>query len=230
VTQNDAAAVAFYRKGRLKPSVSTNFTNQEELTSDWLLQSDDTSRLQSCRTPSNIVATGEGLRLKTMIASNCRARWSTGTMWSKMRQQYGFFEATIKAADTSGINNAFWLVTDDRFEIDIAEIHYPNIVRFTLHNNDKALASKEHSVGFNSTYQDNFSAGFHDFGVLWTPTDIIYEVDGEPIAAIKTNGSIHGSADIRFSTAVMDYAGKIPDHPEGHDMAVKSLRVFPLSK
>ena len=45
------------------------------------------------------------------------------------------------------------------------------------------------------------------------------------IAAIRTNNSIHGKTDIRFSTALMDYAGKIPEHPEGHHMYVKSLHV-----
>ena len=152
-------------------------------------------------------------------------------MISKAKQKYGFFEATIKAADISGINNAFWLVTEDGFEIDIAEVHYPNILRLTLHNNNKSYTEKpgkKYAVGFDSKFNGNFSRAFHDYGVLWTPTDIIFEMDRQPVAAITTNGAITKAADIRFSTAVMEYAGKIPDNPAGHHMFVKSLRVYPL--
>jgi hypothetical protein len=53
----------------------------------------------------------------------------------------------------------------------------------------------------------------------------VFEVDGEPVAAIATNGSVNGSADIRFSTALGDFGGAIPANPVGHDMIVKSLRV-----
>ena len=152
-------------------------------------------------------------------------------MISKARQKYGFFEASIKAADVSGLNNAFWLVTEDHFEIDIAEVHFPNIVRLTLHNNNDWDTQKDgrmHAVGFNSKFTDDLSQGYHDYGVLWTPKDIIYEVDGDPIAAISINDSIKGAADIRFSTALMDYAGTISTNPVGHSMDVKSLRVYPL--
>lgn len=49
-----------------------------------------------------------------------------------------------------------------------------------------------------------------------------------PVAAITTDGAIKGAADIRFSTAVMDYAGKIPANPTGHHMYVRALRIYSL--
>ncbi len=231
VTAADRALIAIYRSGHKQPVILTNFTSQDELESQWVLQSDDRTDLKSCRLPENIVTTDSGLQLQTLSATKCHAKWSTGSMISKAKQKYGFFEATIKAADISGINNAFWLVSDDKFEIDIAEVHYPNVLRMTLHNNnnwDMVKDDKQHAVGFNSKFSGNLSQAFHDYGVLWTPTEIIFEVDGQPVAAIQTNGAITKAADIRFSTAVMEYAGKIPDNPAGHHMYVKSLRVYPL--
>jgi beta-glucanase (GH16 family) len=225
----DRALIAKYRAGSASPVLATTFSNPATLQSQWNFISDDD--LKSCRRPQNVVATSNGLQLQTRAGDGCRAKWSTGFIISKRRQKFGFFEATMKAGDISGLNNAFWLVTEDHFEVDIAEVHYPNIVRLTLHNNndwDTIKEDKMHAVGFNSTFADNFSGGFHDFGVLWTPTDIIYEIDGEPIAAIATQNAINGSADIRFSSALMDYAGKIPGDPAGHSMFVKSLRVYPL--
>jgi beta-glucanase (GH16 family) len=158
-------------------------------------------------------------------------------MWSNFKQKFGFFEARMKIANATGINNAFWLVTEDGFEIDIAEVHYPGTVRTTLHNHNDYQPiqgdnnwskGKSDSVGFNNKFSDDLSESYHDYGVLWTPKEIIFEVDGEPINVIVTNGAIKGGADIRFSTAVMDYAGKIPVHPENHDMTVDALRVFGL--
>jgi beta-glucanase (GH16 family) len=229
VTQADRALIAKYRDGSANPVFVTDFSRPDSLQSQWNFISDD--YLKSCRRPQNVVATSGGLQLQTLAGGRCRAKWSTGFITSKRFQEFGFFEATIKAGDISGLNNAFWLVTKDHFEIDIAEIHYPNIVRLTLHNNNDWDTIKDdtmHAVGFNSTFADNFSQAFHDFGVLWTPADIIYEIDGEPIAAITTNNSINGAADIRFSSALTDYAGKIADDPVGHHMFVKSLRVYPL--
>jgi len=226
VTDADRKAIASYRSAESGADFASNFDDPQELSTDWLLQSDD--YLQSCRRPENVVATPGGLELRTRIATGCKAKWSTGSIISKQHYGYGFYEATIKTADIDGLNNAFWLVTEDHFEIDIAELHYPNINRMTLHNNNKINGSYPPAVGFDSRFSHYFFSQFHEIGVLWTPTDIVFEVDGEPVAAIRTSNSIHGKTDIRFSTALMDYAGKVPEHPEGHHMYVKSLRVLPL--
>jgi hypothetical protein len=226
VTEADRKAITLYRSGTIQPAYASNFDDQQKLAADWLFQSDD--YLQSCRRPENVVASPGGLQLRTRIATDCKATWSTGSIISKEHFGFGFFEATIKTADIDGLNNAFWLVTEDHFEIDTAELHYPNISRMTLHNNNKIDGSFPPAVGFDSRFSHYFYSQYHDIGVLWTPTDIVYEVDGEPVAAIHTNNSIHGKTDIRFSTALMAYAGKIPEHPEGHHMYVKSLRVLPL--
>jgi hypothetical protein len=226
VTDADRKAIALYRSARIQPAYTTNFDDQQKLASDWQFVSDD--YLQSCRRPENVVASSAGLQLRTRVATDCKAKWSTGYIISKQHYAFGFYEATIESADIDGLNNAFWLVTEDHFEIDAAELHFPNICRMTLHNNNKIDGAFPPAVGFDSRFSHYFHSQYHDIGVLWTPTDIVWEVDGEPVAAIRTSNSIHGKTDIRFSTALMDYAGKIPEHPEGHHMSVKSLHVIPL--
>ena len=229
ITNADRALIDSYRSGHRQPVLKEDFTNPAELETSWMLQSDDNPGLKSCRRPENVVITSNELQLRTLDATGCHAKWSTGSMISKEHQKYGFFEARMKIADISGLNNAFWLVTTDRYEIDIAEVHYPNDIRLTLHNNNNWATEKDdkmHAVGFDSKFADDFSQDYHDYGVLWTPTDIIFEVDGKPTAAIATNGSIKEAADIRFSTAVTEFGGKIPANPAGHHMYVRSLRVF----
>ena len=226
VTDTDRKVITHYRSGNIPTVYVANFDDPQKLGAEWLFQSDD--YLKSCRRPENVVAMPDGLQLRTRIATDCKAEWSTGYIISKQHYGFGFYEATIKAADIDGLNNAFWLVTEDHFEIDAAELHFPNISRMTLHNNNKIDGAFPPAVGFDSRFSHYFYSQFHDIGVLWTPTDIVWEVDGEPVAAIHTSNSIHGKTDIRFSTALMDYAGKIPGHPEGHHMYVKALRVLPL--
>jgi|HubBroStandDraft_6_1064221.scaffolds.fasta_scaffold2493110_1 hypothetical protein len=61
----------------------------------------------------------------------------------------------------------------------------------------------------------------HGYGVLWTPKELIFEIDGEPVAAVVNNSAVHGPADIAFSSTLI-YAG-VPEHPEGHDNGRESV-------
>jgi beta-glucanase (GH16 family) len=183
VTGADRASIAGYRSGRKRPIFSTNFIDPQELHKDWDLESEDKSNLKSCRRPQNVVTTSGGLELQTLNATDCTNKWSTGHLASKARYRFGFFEASMKAGDISGLNNAFWLTTDTTFEMDIPEIHYPNVIHMALVNWGTHPTA---TVGFNRSFRENLSQSFHDYGALWTPTDLIFEVDGEPMAAITT--------------------------------------------
>ena len=56
---------------------------------------------------------------------------------------------------------------------------------------------------------------------------MVYEVDGEPIAAVVARAAVKGPATVRLSTALADRAsGTIPDYPEVQLMTVQSLRIF----
>ena len=139
----------------------------------------------------------------------------------------------MKIADIKGMNNAFWMSTDDHpetgdhFEIDITEAQYPSYDHIGLQQypakGNKTLAHS--GMGWGASFVNDLSAGFHDYGVLWRPNDMIFEIDGEPVAAAVTNGSVHPPGRVELSTALI-YAG-IPEHPEGHDVLVRSVRVFP---
>jgi beta-glucanase (GH16 family) len=237
ITAADTEAIKNYRSGRKKPIFSTNFTDPSELQADWNLVSDDNTwgHFQSCRRPSNVVVSSAGLRLETEIAKDCRNKWSTGYIVSKARYSYGFFEASMKIADSKGMNNAFWMTTDDHpetedhFEIDVCEVQYPSYCHIGLQQypakGNKDL--KHTGMGWGVTFVDDLAAGFHDYGVLWTPAEMIFEIDGVPVAAVVTNNAVYAPTDVAFSSALI-YAG-IPAHPEGHDMVVRSLRVFALS-
>jgi beta-glucanase (GH16 family) len=228
VTSADRALVARYRSGRTPPTFSSDFKNPAQFRSEWQPQTDEKAGLKSCRRPENAQSTTDGLRLRTLAARDCKPQWSTGSVISTFRQRYGFFEARMKIADTGGMNNAFWLTTNDRYEIDIAEVRFPGYDHMNLCN--WAPSVKTHTVGLGVGFREDLSKGFHDYGVLWTPAEIIFEVDGDPVGAIVTRDVIDGAADVRFSTALGDWAGKVSDNPIGHDMVVQSVRVFAYEK
>lgn len=130
------------------------------------------------------------------------------------------------------VNTANQLATGDYFEIDVSEVQYPSydhigLQQYPAKANNVALSNVKHAgMGWGAKFVDDLSSGFHDYGVLSTPAGMIFEIDGEPLAAIVTNNSVNGPADVMFSSALI-YAC-IPDRPDGHDMVVRSLRIFVL--
>ncbi len=229
VTAADRAAIAAFRSARRPPVFSTKFATPAELQAGWNLLTDDGAGLKSCRRPGNVEASGAGLTLKTLAASDCKsARWSTGTINSKATYAYGFFEATMRIADIHGMNNSLWLTTEDHYEIDVAEAQYPDYIHIGLQYWPASKEEQHTGIGFGAHFSGNLSEGFHDIGLLWTPNEMIFEVDGEPVAAAVTGGAVKGAATIRLSSALADWAGGVPSRPEGHDMMVNSLRVFSL--
>jgi hypothetical protein len=238
VTAADGTLIRRYRSGNLRAIFSTNFTDPAELQRDWNLLSDDPQwgGFQSCRRPASVEVSPVGLKLKTLIATDCHNKWSTGYIVSKRTFGYGFFEARMKSADIKGMNNAFWMTTEDHpatgdhFEIDVCEAQYPDYCHIGLQQYPAALNKKiQHTgMGWGATFVNDLSASFHDYGVLWTPAELIFEIDGEPIAAAVTNGAVHDPAVVQISSALI-YRG-VPAHPEGHDVTVQSLRIVPYEK
>jgi beta-glucanase (GH16 family) len=222
MTAADRAKIAAYRKK--KPEAETTFTKSEDL-DGWTLETDDKWNLKSCRLPANIVTSASGLDLQTLDAgSKCHAKWSTGAMEEKTTRKYGFFEASIKIADITGINNAFWITTDDKYAINV-EVHYPNEAHLSVQ--DWNGSSTGVAVGFETKYNEDLSKDFHDYGILWTSSEIVFTVDGEPVSALVTKDSFAGNGNLRISTAIIDFAGKTPPNPAGHDMLVRSLKIWP---
>jgi hypothetical protein len=156
VAAADRAAIQSYRSGRKPPIFSTNFTDAAELQADWNLVSDDNQwgGFQSCRRPGNVEASSVSLRLKTLVATDCHHKWSTGYINSKAKYSYGFFEATMKIANIKGMNNAFWMTTEDHpetgdhFEIDVSEVQYPSydVMTTSVCSNTRPKATKLLSI------------------------------------------------------------------------------------
>ena len=104
--------------------------------------------------------------------------WHSGCIQTSatFQQTYGFYEARIKMAPSSGFLNAFWLAADGTWppEIDIDE---------TLGNEPNTAYYHTHYGVNNSSYADtytgpNLTAGFHIYGCEWNASQIIFYFDG----------------------------------------------------
>ena len=112
----------------------------------------------------------------------------TGAAWTKglFEQTYGYYEIRTTLNTVPGYWTAFWLMTDnvaseenggrDGTEIDVYESAYydEGLVQHTLHWDGYAAAHR--SVG--TTAPLEYDGEYHTFGVLWTPEEYVFYVDG----------------------------------------------------
>jgi beta-glucanase (GH16 family) len=110
------------------------------------------------------------------------------------QQAYGRFEARIQMPAGQGIWPAFWMlganITSAGWpacgEIDIMEFlgHEPLSTYGSLHGPGFSGGSAI-SERFNRPEGPGFDDGFHTFAVVWDPTRILFEVDGERYHSVK---------------------------------------------
>jgi beta-glucanase (GH16 family) len=156
--------------------------------------------------------------------------WTSASIWTKsFRQTYGYYEARIRIADATGLNNAFWLHTDraetdpsKSFEIDIAEVHYPNYLQTSLWDRTKKTNQLERKQNF---FDVPLSGEFHTYGLEWNEQWIIYYLDGKEVWTIRNrvaNSPVH----VLLSTMVRTWAGKVTDALDNTSMQVDWVRVY----
>lgn len=105
--------------------------------------------------------------------------------------EYGRIAARIWMPPGSGLCSAFWLVGDSVAqpcfpgcgEIDIAETisEYPDRVFADLHGPVDGSANFQQWQQYVDTNED-LTAGYHTYGLSWTPTSITWTLDGVPYA------------------------------------------------
>ncbi len=126
---------------------------------------------------------------------------------------YGSIQASLELPTGAGLCSAFWMVGDGGSnppnapascwpscgEVDILEAlsQLPNVAIFTLHGptTNPAQQSNFQQFEYDQYGMPDLTAGFHTYGVIWTPTAFTWTVDGvayatETRAALEAaNGS-----------------------------------------
>lgn len=161
---------------------------------------------------SNLVITtytSGGVNYTAMVAND-----------GKFRSRYGYWEASIRWADSNGMWSAFWFQSPTMgtylsdpvvsgSEIDDAEHCYvdgsgnniANQVQVNIHWN--GYGSSAASTG-SGNVGSGLASGFHTYGFLWTPSAYTFSIDG----STKYTG---GSAPVSHSTEWVIFSSEVDD-------------------
>lgn len=101
--------------------------------------------------------------------------------------RYGKIDARIKLPTAQGMWPAFWLLGDNRPEIDWPGCGEIDIVELVGKLPDVAHANVHYTNGSNEyrndegspiTIYETFDKNYHNFGMEWTPSEITFSLDG----------------------------------------------------
>jgi Glycosyl hydrolases family 16 len=107
------------------------------------------------------------------------------TTHKSFSQRYGYFEIRAKMPVGVGVWPAFWLLSNNGGwppEIDAMEGRgqQPGVLAMTTHWRSPATGLVQ-TCGFDFVVPDA-SIKFHDYGVLWTPSQIVHFIDRKPVS------------------------------------------------
>ena len=200
---------------------------------------ESSSNILSTRGPDNAEVHDGALHMVTKkeTKGTGNREWTTCHMAldaTVFRQKYGYWEARYKICASSGINNAFWMITGagtimdykQSYEIDINEGHFPNEVCCTYHykSTGDALA---HSGRYRAEY--DLSKDYHTYALEWNPDELIYYHDGKEVVRVP-NENAHVALVPLLSTAVSSWGGSITDVANGTAQVVDYVRIYARKK
>lgn len=212
-------------------SFSDDFTDNAGFDQRWLKVTDSGGETKSVRRPENVTVSGAGLSLKLgRNADNPRGNrpFAGGYVRTRdFRQRYGYFECEMKIANEAGVNNAFWLTSvpesegDKRFELDVVEAKFPNLVHVTARQwlPEKKVLSKSYRPRL------KLANDFHRYAMLWSEDHFTFFFDDRKIYE-AVNDFAHTPAQLLFSNAVASFAGKDDGDVDGAATSIRNIRVF----
>ncbi len=207
-----------------------------QLEERWKSQNGPSGHILCSRWRENAAVANGMLRLINRKEQRGGQDWTSGSLTSKEKFLYGYFECRYRYAAAEGTNNSFWLMTVDepkrgkRFEIDINEGHYPNEVNTNIHNwsDVKVVNGKRTHPSSSRKVKPgdvNLARDFHTYGLEWTGDELVFYLDGREIRREK-NEFCHSPAPVWLSLAIIPWAGKVTDAIDGTFMEVDYVRIY----
>ncbi|PBC21145.1 MULTISPECIES: family 16 glycosylhydrolase [unclassified Mesorhizobium] len=151
------------------------------------------------------------------------------TTHDSFSQTYGYFEIRADLPENAGAWPAFWLLPEDGSwppELDVVETigQAPNSLIMTAHSNETGTHTKVTSIVSVSN-----PAGFHTYGLLWTPDKLVWTYDGVQVAETATPSDMNKPMYMLVDLAVGGLAGTPPDHlATPAEMKIDYVRAYTL--
>ncbi|BCH30665.1 endo-1,3-1,4-beta-glycanase [Mesorhizobium sp. L-8-10] len=151
------------------------------------------------------------------------------TTYESFTQTYGYFEIRADMPERQGVWPAFWLLPADGSwppELDVIEMRgqNPNELILTAHSN----ASGSHTTAATSVHVSD-TEGFHSYGLLWTPDELIWFYDDVEVARAPTPDDMHEPMYMIANLAVGGLAGTPTDGlATPAEMKIDYIRAYAL--
>ncbi|MDB5476917.1 MAG: endo,3,4-beta-glycanase, C-terminal secretion signal protein, partial [Phenylobacterium sp.] len=144
-------------------------------------------------------------------------------------QTYGYFEMRAELPHAAGGWPAFWLVPADGSwppELDVMETLTgdPNLD----HTTDHSQASGTHTQQGLASYIPDTASGYHTYGVLWTPSDLVWYVDGVEVFHTATPADMNKPMYMIANLALGGWAGAIDPTQMPEEMRIDYIRAYSL--
>lgn len=210
---------------------SEEFRKEDEIDKNWISQNSAENAILSSRWRENLRVSRGKLIMSNRKEKRGGKEWTTANLISKEKFKYGFFECRMRISGAPGINNAFWLNSVERskdipaFEIDVVECHYPNIIRYAIHNWGTTINTQHSSEGDKYVSEKDLVKRYHIYGLYWDEAELMFFFDGKLIWK-RPNEYCFNEANILLSTAVLEWAGEVTDAINGTSMNVDYVRVY----
>jgi len=145
-------------------------------------------------------------------------------------QTYGYFEMKAELPSTAGAWPAFWLIPADGSwppELDVMETLTgdPHADWTTAHS---GVGGVHTSNGIASFIPDT-TTGFHTYGVLWTPTDLTWFVDGVQVFHTATPADMNKPMYMIANLALGGWSGAVDDAHMPAQMKIDYIHAYALA-
>ncbi|WP_174300196.1 family 16 glycosylhydrolase [Caulobacter sp. S45] len=169
-------------------------------------------------------------------ADNYGLDWASGILTTKpsFSQEYGYFDVRAKLPAGQGFWPAFWLMPENGSwppELDVMEDlgGNPNTVYMTSHSD----ATGTHTYVQSAAPVSGVTTSFHDYGVLWTPTELVWYIDGNKVAEQATPSDMNTPMYMLLNLGVGDSSawggGPNSSTPTSATMQVNYVRAYSLA-
>ena len=202
---------------------------------NWIAQhAVEPNRFVSCsRWIENLEVKDGALRItvKTQVRGNQSSlefpqNFTAGSVWTRKKFKYGYFEVRMQYAGATGTNNSFWLWQKTgnignlkKFEVDINEGHYPNEINTNIHNfsdqsPDGTFPDNPQPKIVNTTATSNLGNTLHTYGLLWTASQYKFYYDRKLIRTLPNPNNINNAeTNILLSLATLRFNIAGPVNP-----------------
>ncbi|OIQ32226.1 MAG: hypothetical protein BM562_04935 [Alphaproteobacteria bacterium MedPE-SWcel] len=160
------------------------------------------------------------------------AEWLSGSLNTRgqFAQTYGYFEISARLPEGQALWPAFWLVNENRSwppEIDLIDV---------MGDETQVLNSAVQSglwgtkvTSGERTLVPDMAGDFHVYGMLWTPTEVIFTFDGLETRRTATPADMHDPMIMILNLAIGGWNGASDDTtPEDAPFEIDYVRAYQI--